>query len=48
MYGNVLVGDVELFHFIGRKVALFYTEVDARLPDDRVLFGSGADLKMTL
>lgn len=48
MYGNVLVGDVELFHFMGPKVVSFYIEVDARLPDGRVLISFGADLEMTI
>lgn len=47
MYGNVLVGDVGSFHFTGPKVVPFYIEIDARLPDDRVLFASGVDLEMT-
>jgi hypothetical protein len=47
MYGNVLVGDVGLFHSMGPKVVPSYIEVDARLPDERLLFASGADLGMT-
>jgi hypothetical protein len=46
MYGNELVGDVELYHFKGPTLVPFRIEVITRLPDDRVLSSSGAELEM--